>query len=181
MGILGLPILFGFMKDYQRKRVLMFLGQEQMSERERRNEGYHLDRSKIAVGSGGLAGRGLGKGDQRVPENETDFVFTVIAEEWGFLGAMVVLVLYGTLFLLLAAIAVETKDSSGKVLVAGILALLMVQTAVNLGMTVGLAPITGLTLPFISYGGSSLLSSFLCVGLALNVRLHPPYIFKRDF
>jgi rod shape determining protein RodA len=181
MGILGLPILFGFMKDYQRKRVLMFLGQEQMSERERRNEGFHLDRSKIAVGSGGLAGRGLGKGDQRVPENETDFIFTVIAEEWGFLGAMVVLVLHGTLFLLLAAIAVETKDSSGKVLVAGILALLMVQTAVNLGMTVGLAPITGLTLPFISYGGSSLLSCFLCVGLALNVRLHPPYIFKRDF
>jgi rod shape determining protein RodA len=181
MGILCLPLLyFGFMKDYQKKRVLVFLGQEQMSDREKRNEGYHLDRSKIAVGSGGLAGRGLGAGDQRVPENETDFIFTVIAEEWGFMGTVVVFVLYMALFLFLAAIAVEAKDSAGKLLVAGILALLFVQTAVNIGMTVGLAPITGLTLPFLSYGGSSLLSCFLCVGLALNVRLHPPYVFKRD-
>ncbi len=182
MGLLAAPILFfGFMHDYQQKRILVFLGQAEMDERTKRDEGFHLDRSKIAVGSGGFSGRGIGRGDQRVPENETDFVFTVVAEEWGFAGSLVVLALYLVLFARMAAIARETKEPSGKLLVVGVLTLLMFQTAVNLGMTVGLMPITGLTLPFLSYGGSSLLTSVLAVGLVLNVRLYPEYVFKRDY
>jgi rod shape determining protein RodA len=182
MGLLCLPILFfGVLKPYQQKRILVFLGQARMDEDMRRNEGYHLDRSRIAVGSGGLAGRGLGNGDQRVPENETDFLFTVIAEEWGFVGSLLVLGLYATLFALLVSAAIAVKEPSGKLLIVGVTILLFVQTAVNLGMTVGLAPITGLTLPFLSYGGSSFLSLILAVGLVLNVQLHPDYAFARDF
>jgi rod shape determining protein RodA len=182
MGLAAAPILFfGFMHDYQQKRILVFLGQAEMDERTKRDEGFHLDRSKIAVGSGGFSGRGLGRGDQRVPENETDFVFTVVAEEWGFAGSLVVLALYLVLFARMAAIARETKEPSGKLLVVGVLTLLMFQTAVNIGMTVGLMPITGLTLPFLSYGGSSLLTSVLAVGLVLNVRMYPEYVFKRDY
>jgi rod shape-determining protein RodA len=182
MGILSLPVLyFGFMKDYQRERVDAFLGQSRLSEEARRNEGYHLERSVIAVGSGGFAGKGIGNGEQRVPFNETDFLFTVVAEEWGFLGSALVLLLYGGLFALLLFAAVATREPSGKLMIVGVLTLLLTQTAVNIGMTVGLAPITGLTLPYLSYGGSSLLSLALAIGLVLNVRLYPEPVWTDDF
>ncbi|MHC4473961.1 MAG: rod shape-determining protein RodA [Planctomycetota bacterium] len=182
MGILSLPVLFfGFMKEYQQERVYTFLKQSGLSEQERRNEAYHLQRSMTAIGSGGLHGKGLGKGEQRVPFNETDFVFTVVAEEWGFLGSVLVMLLYGVLFVLLAMSAAATREPSGKLLIVGVLTLLLAQTAVNMGMTVGLAPITGLTLPYFSYGGSSLLSLALAIGLVLNVRLHPDYVWTDDF
>jgi rod shape-determining protein RodA len=182
MGLAAAPVLFfGFLKEYQRKRILVFLGQAEMTEAQKRSEGYHLHRSMIAVGSGGFSGKGLGDGDQRVPENETDFLFTVIAEEWGFLGALLLFAIYAVLFLFLLDCAVTVVEPSAKLLVVGVFVLLLTQTAVNLGMTVGLAPITGLTLPFLSYGGSSLLSLSLAVGLVLNVKLYPDFVFTRDF
>jgi rod shape determining protein RodA len=182
MGVAAAPILFfGFLKDYQQKRILVFIGQQELSEGMRQNEGYHLSRSRIAVGSGGLAGKGYHQGDVRVPENETDFIFTVICEEWGFLGAAFTILLYVVLLFFLLEDAVTSTEPSGKLLITGVFTLLFVQTAVNIAMTVGLAPITGLTLPFVSYGGSSLLSLTLAIGLVLNVRLYPDFVFTRDF
>jgi rod shape determining protein RodA len=181
LGILSMPVVFfGFLEDYQRERLTVFLGQGSEDEHARRNEAYHLERSKIAVGSGGVLGKGLREGAQQVPYNETDFLFTVIAEEWGFAGSLLVLLLYSALLLFVAEAAVITTEPAGKVLITGVLAMLMVQIAINIGMTVGLAPITGLTLPFLSYGGSSLLTFTLAIGLVLNVRLYPDYVFKRD-
>jgi len=182
MGVLVAPILFfGFLKEYQQKRILVFFGQESMSAPMKENEGYHLNRSRIAVGSGGLTGKGYNQGDQRVPENETDFIFTVIAEEWGLMGALFTIFLYLVLLFFLLLNAVTCREPSGKLIIVGVTTLIFVQTAVNIGMTVGLAPITGLTLPFLSYGGSSLLSLTLAIGLVLNVRLYPDFVFKRDF
>lgn len=181
MGVACAPALYYTMlKDYQRRRIDVFLGQRSVSPEEARNHAYHLTRSKIAVGSGGLTGKGLGDGEQLVPYNESDFLFTVIAEEWGFLGSLLVLGLYALLLLFVADVAVTTTEPSGKLLVAGVFTLILVQICVNIGMTVGLAPITGLTLPFLSYGGSSLLSMSLAIGLVLNVKLHPDFVFKRD-
>jgi len=181
MGLVTLPILFFFvLKPYQRERVFVFLGQANLKEEQQRNEAYHLIRSKIAVGSGGALGKGLGNGAGQVPYNDTDFLFTVIAEEWGFVGSLLVLTLYAALLAAIADVALTTTDSPGKLIVTGVFTLILVQVAVNVGMTVGLAPITGLTLPFLSYGGSSLLSLTLAVGLVLNVRVHPVYTFKRD-
>ncbi|MEN8149133.1 MAG: rod shape-determining protein RodA [Planctomycetota bacterium] len=182
MGIICLPIIYlGFLKDYQRNRVDAFLFQSSArGEKMSQDEAYHMIRSKIAVGSGGVTGKGLMEGAQQVPYNETDFIFTVVAEEWGFLGSMLVLGLYLVLLLLVADVAVTTTEPSGKLLAGGVFTLLFVQIAVNVGMTVGLAPITGLTLPFLSYGGSSLLSLTLAIGLVLNVKLYPDFVFKRD-
>jgi len=181
MGLVSLPIIYMFgLKDYQRSRVDMFLFQTKTTEEQQRNEAFHLIRSKIAVGSGGVTGKGLGNGALQVPYNETDFVFTVIAEEWGFVGSAFVLALYLLLLLFIADVAVTTTEPSGKLLVTGVFTLLLVQISVNVGMTVGLAPITGMTLPFMSYGGSSLLSLTLAIGIVLNVRMYPDFVFKRD-
>ena len=181
MGLACVPVLYAsVMKDYQKRRIEVFLGQGNPDEEAKRNEAYHLTRSKIAVGSGGFAGKGLGQGEQFVPYNESDFLFTVIAEEWGFLGSALVIGLYAILLLFIADVAVTTSEPSGKLLVTGVFTLLLVQISVNIGMTVGLAPITGLTLPFLSYGGSSLLSMTLAIGLVLNVKMYPDFVFKRD-
>jgi rod shape determining protein RodA len=182
MGAMAAPVLFfGFLKEYQQQRILVFLGQQSLDEGMKQNEGYHLNRSRIAVGSGGVTGKGYGHGDQRVPENETDFIFTVIAEEWGLLGSLFVIMVWLALLIFLLENAVTCREPSGKLLIVGVTTLIYVQAAVNIAMTVGLAPITGLTLPFLSYGGSSLLSLTMAVGLVLNVRLYPDFVFKRDF
>ena len=182
MGLMVAPILFyGFLKDYQQKRILVFIGQATLDEGMKQDEGYHLHRSRIAVGSGGVTGKGYNEGDHGVPENETDFIFTVIAEEWGLIGALFTILLYVVLLFFLVENAVTCREPSGKLIIVGVTTLIFVQTAVNIGMTVGLAPITGLTLPFISYGGSSLLSLTMALGLVLNVRLYPDFVFTRDF
>ncbi len=182
MGLAFLPVVFfGVLKDYQRQRILVFLGAGRDEPAAASAEAYHLVRSEIAVGSGGFFGKGLGEGDQRVPYNETDFIFTVIAEEWGFMGSLFVILLYVLLLAFTADTAISAREPSGKLLTAGVFTLLLVQTSVNIGMTVGLAPITGLTLPFLSYGGSSLLSLTLALALVLNVRLRPDYVFTDDY
>lgn len=182
MGLMAMPVLYyGFLKEYQQKRINVFIGLGKSDDGMKENEGYHLNRSQTAVGSGGVTGKGYGEGDNRVPENETDFVFTVIAEEWGLLGALFTILLYVVLLFFLLENAVTCREPSGKLIIVGVATLIFVQTAVNIAMTVGLAPITGLTLPFISYGGSSLLSLTLAIGLVLNVRLYPDFVFKRDF
>jgi rod shape determining protein RodA len=174
IGIVGLfqtPLVHG----YQQKRFEAFLdpGKDPYS------EGYNYRTTRTAVGNGGLAGKGLFSrkdpvnltaGDY-VREQPTDFVFTAVAEEMGFLGGLTLLILYGVLFVRGMSAASMARDAFGSLLATGIVSYLAFQVFVNIGMTVGLVPITGIPLPFISYGGSSLVISMLCVGLLLSVRL----------
>jgi rod shape determining protein RodA len=136
---------------------------------------YNQKQSEIAVGNGGLEGTGYLKGTQTnlnyVPEQHTDFIFTVIGEEFGFVGAATLLVLYALLLWRAIRIAMLSKDRFGTYLAAGIASMFAIQMFVNIGMTVGIMPITGIPLPFISYGGSSLVTSYIAVGLLLNIHM----------
>lgn len=136
---------------------------------------FQVRQSLIAIGSGRLSGRGVFAGTQTalsyVPDNHTDFVFTVIGEELGFVGAMTVLTLFGVLVWRALSIAANAKDRDGMLIAAGIAAMLVFQVFVNVGMTIGVMPVTGLPLPFVSYGGTSLLVWFGLMGLLLNVHL----------
>ncbi|MBU3110419.1 rod shape-determining protein RodA [Clostridium lacusfryxellense] len=157
----------GIIEPYQKGRLTAFLDPEKYD----LTSGLQLIQSKLAIGSGGIFGRGFGKGVQfnSVPENHTDFIFAVLAEEWGLIGALVLLLLYGLLIYRLVKIAKESKDIFGTVLCVGFVSNLLFSIMQNVGMTMGLMPITGITLPFMSYGGSSLLTSFMALGLVLNV------------
>jgi rod shape determining protein RodA len=164
---------FFLLKDYQVKRVRAFLTQGSHSKEQKVGEAYQLIQSKIAVGSGGWTGQGWCRGRQNqlnfTPFRHTDFIFAVVGEEWGFVGASGLFALYLLIFTLSLGVAARTREPFGRLLVVGLVTLLAVQVCINVGMTLGLAPITGLTLPFVSYGGSSMVSSFLAVGLIANV------------
>lgn len=155
------------MPSYWKGRLVSFLKPEQFE----LTFGLQLLQSKIAIGSGGIFGLGFLNGKQYrfVPENHTDFIFAVIGEEWGLVGALILLVLYGILLYKLINIAKTSKDMAGSVLCAGIIGGIIFSIIQNMGMTIGLMPITGITLPFVSYGGSSMLTNFIALGLILNV------------
>jgi len=149
-------------------------------------ENWHGIQSEVAIGSGRLFGRGLGEGPQtaygRVPESDTDFIFSVVGEEAGFVGCVFVLVVYALLFAAALGVASRTREPFGRLVVVGVVSLLASQVIINTGMTVGLMPITGLPLPFFSYGGSSLLSSFVALGLVVNVGMRRlPVLADEDF
>ncbi len=157
------------LKPFQRARLFVFLNPRA----DPRGAGYNLNQSKIAVGNGEWFGRGLYHGTQTqlnfVPEHSRDFIFTVLAEEWGFAGAAAVLtlyalVLYGGVRTMLAA-----RDRFGFLLAAGLVGMLFFHVLVNIGMTVGIMPITGIPLPFMSYGGSAMLTDFVAIGILLNI------------
>jgi rod shape determining protein RodA len=172
LGIALMPVLwFGVMKDYQKGRLMAFVSPQ--SSEYRLSEGYHVIQSEVAVGSGGLTGKGWGMGTQNthgvLPERHTDFVFSVIGEEWGFAGCVFVLALLFGIMLLCLDVAYSTNDPFGRLLAVGVATMIFVQTVVNVGMTVGLMPITGLTLPFMSFGGSSLMTSMAGLSLVVNV------------
>jgi rod shape determining protein RodA len=135
--------------------------------------GYNLRQSLVAVGSGGLTGKGWLQGTQThlrfLPERHTDFIFAVLCEEWGLAGAALLLALYGLLFWRLWGLISIADDPFGRLLVVGCAAVLLFHVVLNIGMVLGLLPITGLPLPFFSYGGSNLLTSAVLVGIALNV------------
>lgn len=166
-----LALQFGVLKDYQVARLTAFLD----SEADVQRAGYNLAQSKIAIGAGGLTGRGLFRGTQTnldyVPEQHTDFIFTAIGEETGFVGSMILLGLFGLLLWRCLRIAMLSKDLFGSLLAAGVAGMLVFQIFVNVGMTVGIMPITGIPLPFVSYGGSSLIAGFISVGLLMNVHM----------
>lgn len=155
------------MPEYWKLRFLAVANPEKYA----LSEGLQLIQSKIAIGAGGIFGLGFMNGRQYkfVPENHTDFIFAVIGEEWGLLGALVLLSLYGILIYKLICIAKESKDIGGTVIVIGVVASLIFSIIQNIGMTIGLMPISGITLPFVSYGGSSMLTNFISLGLALNI------------
>ncbi len=167
----ALPILWSFLHDYQKKRLftLIYPGAEPLG------AGYQSIQSKIAVGSGGLWGKGLMAGTQSrlhfLPAKHTDFIFSVLAEELGFIGAAVLLVLLLLLIMRGLDIAFHTQDKMGVLIATGVVSMIGLSIILNIGMTMGLMPIVGLPLPLVSYGGSSLVSTFLAVGLLLNLRM----------
>lgn len=179
LGILALTAIvlifgafqLGLVKDYQIARLTAFADPENDPLR----AGWNRDQAEIAIGAGGLFGRGYLKGTQTnldfVPEQHTDFIFTVVGEEFGFAGAFFVLMLFALLIWRAIRIALLAKGPFGTYLAAGIASMFAIQVFVNIGMTLGIMPITGIPLPFVSYGGSSFLTNCAAVGLLLNIHM----------
>jgi rod shape determining protein RodA len=171
-----LPLLWTLLKEYQKKRILTFLNPDL----DPLGAGYHVIQSKIAVGSGGILGKGLMKGTQCklgfLPEQQTDFIFSAFAEEWGLIGCLVLLALYGVLIWWGLRIAVQAKDRFGAILSFGVVAMLFWHVFINVGMVLGIMPVTGIPLPLLSYGGSFLVSTLAGVGILLNVSMRR-YLF----
>ncbi|MDQ5815419.1 MAG: rod shape-determining protein RodA [Actinomycetota bacterium] len=165
-------IQLGLLKDYQIERVTAFLD----ATPDVQSEGYNLTQSKIAIASGGMRGKGLRAENTQtsldfVPEQHTDFIFTAVGEQLGFVGSATLLGLFVLLIWRALRIATMSRDMFGTLMAGGIAAYWVFQVFVNVGMTMGIMPITGIPLPFISYGGSALLTNFLCVGLLLNIHM----------
>lgn len=171
-GVGALPAMWFFLKEYQRERLLTLFNPDS----DLLGAGYHSWQSKIAIGSGGLWGKGLFAGTQSrlnfLPEKHTDFIFAVLGEEMGFVGVLLLLGLFSLLLMHGLTIAARARDRLGALVATGVVTFLAVQTFLNIGMTIGLIPIVGLPLPLMSYGGSSLLTTFFCLGLLMNVRMH---------
>jgi rod shape determining protein RodA len=157
------------LKPFQKARLFVFLNPHA----DPQGAGYNLNQSKIAVGNGEWFGRGLHHGTQTqlnfVPEHSRDFIFTVLAEEFGFIGAALLVVLYATILYGAIRTMIVARDRFGFLLAAGITAMLFFHVLVNIGMTIGIMPITGIPLPFMSYGGSAVLTDFAAVGVLLNI------------
>lgn len=170
MGIVSVPVLWlYYLKPYQKHRILVFLNPEL----DPLGRGYHVIQSKIAVGSGQFLGKGLFKGTQNnlgfIPERHTDFIFSIIGEEFGLIGSIVIVLLFLWLIMRCLYIAKISKDDYGKYITVGVMAMFLFHVLENIGMTIGIMPVTGIPLPFISYGGSSLLTNMIAIGLILNV------------
>ncbi len=165
-------VFWGLLKDYQQARLTMFLDPEQ----DPLGNGYHLIQSRIAIGAGKLWGQGWHQGTQTnlnfIPEQHTDFIFSAVGEQFGFIGSILLLAVFWFICMRLMWIASTAKDNFGSLLAIGILSIIAFQAVINISMTIGLAPITGIPLPWMSYGRSSLLSSFISIGLAESVANH---------
>jgi rod shape determining protein RodA len=169
-GVL-MPTVWHQLKPYQKSRLTSFLHPEADSQK----TGYQLEQSKIAVGSGGIWGKGVRKGSQTqgsfLPEPHTDFIFAAWSEEHGFVGAVALLLLYFMVLMRLIHNAQTAPDSAGGFVVMGVVAVLLFHVLVNAGMVVGFMPVTGIPLPLMSYGGSSVLFMFLALGIVMNIRM----------
>jgi rod shape determining protein RodA len=169
LGGAAVPGLWFFMKEYQRQRVLTFLDPE----RDPLGAGYHVIQSKIAVGSGGILGKGYLQGTQGalrfLPEQHTDFAFAVFSEEWGFLGTLLLLTLFLLLVYRLFFLTVRSQDRFASFACGGIAVYFTTHIVINLAMVCGLFPVVGIPLPFVSYGGSSMLTNMLALGVAANL------------
>ncbi len=170
-GLLALPLLWGHLKPYQKARLLTFIDPN----RDPLGAGYHIIQSKIAVGSGGMWGKGFLKGTQCklefLPEHHTDFVFSVFAEEWGFVGSIVVLILLFLLVLWGLEVARNARNRFGEVVAVGITAMFFWQIVINIGMAIGIMPVVGIPLPFLSYGGSGMLTNLFALGILMSIRM----------
>lgn len=171
LAILAPLSWFFLLKDFQKNRILTFLNPEM----DPLGSGYHVIQSKIAIGSGGVFGRGIGQGIQTqysyLPEKQTDFIFAVIGEEMGMWGCILVLTLFLVMIIRCFIVASQSRDHFGELLSAGVGFMLIAHVFESLGMCLGLLPVTGIPLPFISYGGSNMIASLLAVALVLNVHL----------
>jgi len=157
------------LQPYQQMRLIIFLDPT----RDPLGAGYHIIQSQVAIGAGQFWGRGLFAGTQTqlnfIPEQHTDFIFSAIGEELGFVGALVLLGVLGLLLWRCLVIAQNARDDFGSLIVIGIFTVLLFQTVVNIGMNIGLAPVTGIPLPFVSFGRSALITNFLALGLVGSV------------
>ena len=167
--VIALPFAWHKMHDYQKNRIITFLDPE----KDPRGAGYNVIQSKIAIGSGGFLGKGYLNNDQSalkfLPENQTDFAFTVFAEEFGFLGCAFFLFCFICLIAYGSFVSMQCKNYFGKMLAFGITSLLFIHICVNLSMIMGLLPVVGIPLPFVSYGGSSLMLCVFCIGILINI------------
>ena len=170
-GVAALPFFWLFLKDYQKSRLSVFLDPNV----DPLGAGYHIIQSKIAIGSGQLFGKGLFNGTQSqlnfLPENHTDFIFAVVGEELGFVGAVAILLLYFLLLYRGIKTAQNARDKFGMLLAAGITSMLAFHVLINVGMTIGIMPVTGIPLPFMSYGVSSLTTNLVSIGILLNIQV----------
>lgn len=171
-GVASFPLLWNFvLKDYQKMRLSVFIDPNV----DPLGSGYHIIQSKIAIGSGLLFGKGLFEGTQSqlnfLPENHTDFIFAVVGEEFGFVGAVILLLLYLIVFWRGIKIAKEAGDMFGRLLAVGITSMLAFHVLVNVGMTTGIMPVTGIPLPLMSYGVSALTTNILAIAILLNVNM----------
>jgi rod shape determining protein RodA len=168
-GGLGNFVWSHVLKAYQRDRLSLFLDPD----KDPLGGGYHLIQSRIAIGAGQFFGRGLNQGTQTqlnfIPEQQTDFIFSAIGEELGFVGCLAVLACFWLISLRLVIIAQNAKDNFGSLLAIGVLSMLVFQVLINIGMTIGLAPVTGIPLPWLSYGRSSLITNFIALGIVESV------------
>jgi rod shape determining protein RodA len=168
----AMPILWHFMHSYQKRRVLTFLDPQE----DPLGAGYNILQSMIAIGSGGFFGKGFLQGSQSqlnfLPEKHTDFVFTMLAEEFGFFGSILLLLLYASLLMAGLAVALRSRSTFGAMLAAGVVALIFIHILINCGMVMGMMPVVGVPLPLMSYGGSIMVSTLCAIGLLLNAYIH---------
>jgi len=165
------PLVWFFLKDYQKRRILVFLDPDL----DPLGAGYHIIQSKIAIGSGMISGKGFLNGTQNalsfLPEEHTDFIFSVLAEEWGFIGSVVIVLFFLLLIFWGLNIAQSCREPFGTILAVGISSMFFWQVIINIGMTMGLMPVVGVPLPLVSYGGSSVLTTAIGIGLLMNVSM----------
>lgn len=165
------PLVWFLLRGYQKQRILTFLNPD----RDPLGAGYHIIQSKIAIGSGMFTGKGFLKGTQSalsfLPEQHTDFIFSVLAEEWGLMGSLTMIVLFLIFIAWGLSIAGRCRDPFGTILSVGVTAMIAWQVLINIGMVMGLMPVVGVTLPFVSYGGSSIITMMMGVGLLMNVSM----------
>ncbi|MFD2232557.1 rod shape-determining protein RodA [Phaeospirillum tilakii] len=171
-GLGAIPLAWEFLREYQKKRVLIFLNPED----DPLGAGYHITQSKIALGSGGLFGKGYMDGTQSrlnfLPEKQTDFIFTMFAEEWGMIGGLVLLSLYALLVAFGYAIALRCRSQFGRLMAHGITTTFFLYFFINIAMVMGLVPVVGVPLPLISYGGTAMLSLLFGWGLVMSAYIH---------
>jgi rod shape determining protein RodA len=164
------PIFWEGLKDYQKNRLIAFVNPDI----DPSGIGYHINQSKITIGSGGVFGKGYLQGTQGplrfLPERHNDFIFSVFAEEWGFIGSLALMGIYLMLFLRGLDTAARAKDEFGRLVATGITAMFFVYFFVNTGMNLGIMPVVGLPMPFMSYGGTALLANFIAAGILINIR-----------
>ena len=174
------PVIWNHLHDYQRRRLLTFLDPD----RDPLGAGYHILQSKIAFGSGGLIGKGYMKGTQGqlnfLPEKQTDFIFTMLAEESGFVGAVALMGLYGLLILTLLAMAIACRSQFARLLVVGPAITIFIYTSVNMSMVMGLVPVVGVPLPLVSYGGTAMMTVLIGIGLAMSGYVHRHEQVRRE-
>jgi rod shape determining protein RodA len=179
VGLAALPILWHFMHDYQKRRVEIFLNPES----DPLGGGYHISQSKIAIGAGGFDGKGFLQGTQSqldfLPEKQTDFIFTLMAEEWGFVGSLVLLALLMLVVAYGIMIALRSQNQFGRMLAMGVIINYSLYLFINIGMVMGLMPVVGVPIPLISHGGTAMLSAMFGFGLIMSVWIHKDIKFNR--
>jgi rod shape determining protein RodA len=178
---LSMPVLWAFLREYQKKRILVFLNPEL----DPLGAGYNILQSKISIGSGGIFGKGLGSGTQSqlefLPEHQTDFIFASLSEDFGFIGGMILLALYSMIIYVSIGIAINAKSVFGKLLAIGVVSMFFSHIFINIGMVMGLVPVVGVPLPLISYGGTMIGSMLGGFALLMNVHVNQSVVIGKKF